>query len=284
LISKIVTGKSAIIASVLIVAIAMIIWRLSIIRSPIHDSLARPTPLFWTEAEIVLAFFVALLIFKKPFSSFNLRFLNRPLKLPRALRFVTLFLSFVCILVFGFWAYLDVTGGYGGGYQLDNHKWMETIYNTIHMGQFPLPPDKDGPLFFLLALGMMFVFRLNKGAWSAFKDVVTFYGAPILVACELSLWYYAVEDMTWHVTSWLWVGGYNDGGWEHVASQYVFSNWIALFLCSILVVSRLPFLTRISSLMWSRVRYQRLPVIIGLVVLIAISYSAYIPLVVAWKW
>ncbi len=197
---------------------------------------------------------------------------------------MALFLSFACMSVFAFWAYLDVTGGYNGGYQLDKHKWLSAIYYGIHMNQFPLPPDKEGPPFFLLAISMMFVFRISKGTWSAFKDAVAFYGAPIIVACELALWYYAVEDMSWHVTSWLWVGGYNDGGWQHLASQYVFSNWLVLFSCSLVIFSRLPLLSRVSNIIWSKVRYQRMPVLIGLAVLIAMSYLGYIPLLAAWKW
>lgn len=281
-----VTKKSAIFASVIVLVLAFVTWRLSIIRPPLGDSLARPTPLFWTECEIIIALFVAFLLFKRPFSSsFNPALLNRTLRLPRVIRYVALLLSFVFISVFGFWAYLDVSGGYAGGYQFNKHPLLTSAFQATHLNQIPLPPDKAGPLFFILALSAILVFRLNKrGIWSAFKDVVAFYGAPILVACELGLWYTAVEDMSWHVTSWLWVGGNNDQGWEHIAGQYVFSNWIVLFACSVLILSRLPLLSRVSDLMWSRVRYQRVPVIAGLVVLFAISYFAYIPLIAAWKW
>ena len=93
-----------------------------------------------------------------------------------------------------------------------------------------------------------------------------------MVVFELALWSQAPEDMTWHVTDFLWLGGMDDGGIRqndlqllpfhnypavpgghfvgtYVSGPYVLSNWFVLAVALFLVASRVPWSSLRSSVL-----------------------------------
>jgi hypothetical protein len=112
---------------------------------------------------------------------------------------------------------------------------------------------------------------MDRGLGTALKDTMTLFAAPIVVVFELGVWYFAPEDMTWHVTDYLWIGGVNDGGWRFndfgssygssygnvVSGDFLVSNFLVLFVALVLVASRMPSLSLPSKDLWRRVRGLR---------------------------
>jgi hypothetical protein len=122
---------------------------------------------------------------------------------------------------------------------------------------------------------VLVVLRLNRGFGAALKDAVTLFVAPCMVVFELALWSRAPEDMTWHVTDFLWIGGIADGGIRqndflrvpfanyapgpgghflgtYASGPYLFSNWLVLFVGLFLVASRVPWMSLPSAILWRR--------------------------------
>jgi hypothetical protein len=86
---------------------------------------------------------------------------------------------------------------------------------------------------------------VNRGLGAATKDSITLFAAPALIIFEFGLWYFAPEDMTWHVTSFLWIGGVNDYGYRVLSlaagvTYYPINNWLVLFVALFFLASRVP--------------------------------------------
>ena len=186
--------------------------------------------------------------------------LREKIRLPVSVRaFALVILVFGCF-GFAFWSIADVLGGYNGyGYSFSQYPILHTIHNST-LGLVPYIGARDkgtqASFYFGLAGIGLVVLRLNKGLAVSVKDAVTLFVAPCVVAFELALWYYAPEDMTWHVTDYLWMGGTNDGGYRALdyGGSFIFSNWLVLAVAILLVASRLPMLSSLSKRAWRRGR------------------------------
>jgi hypothetical protein len=93
---------------------------------------------------------------------------------------------------------------------------------------------------------------LDRGIGGALKGALTLFVAPCLVVFELALWNFASNDMTWHVTDFLWMGGVADGGYRSLdtGGAYLFSNWLVLCVALYLVALRIPSMSLLSSKIW----------------------------------
>lgn len=158
--------------------------------------------------------------------------------------------------VFAFWSVADVLGGYNGyGYSFAEHPVLADIYDAL-ISKIPYVSAWDkgsqASFFFTIACLALVALRIDRGLWAALKDTVTLFAAPALVLFEFGVWHFAPNDMTWHVTDYLWIGGTNDKGYRanDLVDSYVFSNWLVLFVSVLLVASRLPLLSKPSKVLW----------------------------------
>jgi hypothetical protein len=233
--------------------------------------LASPTPLSIDEIKAVALVFLASVALMEPAKA-ALRGRAEPLtsalhhqvRLPAAAKAVAVAVFVVGFFVFAFWSIADVLGGYNGyGYSFAQHPILQTIYNDF-VGRIPYISSEDkgtqGSFFFILACLALTALRSSRGVGTALKDTVTLFAAPCLVVFELALWYYAPQDMTWHVTDYLWMGGTADGGYRayDLGGAYIFSNWLVLFVSLFLVASRLPWLALPSKIIWQKRREEAL--------------------------
>lgn len=281
--------RSALFATAIFYVPVFISYLLITRYSPIYPGEGAPTPLFYVEATLTVALFGTLIFFRKPFTSALsshtiYKFLTRPLRVPRKIRLFFLIPFCIGFLGFWFWGAQDAWGGYNG-IKLTGHPWMNLIYDYTPMHLTSLSTDQQSMAYFVGSVVALLVFRSNKGIYGSVKDVFSLYIAPTLIAFELSIWYYLEREMAWHVVSELWIGGTNDGGYlSRSSGQYIFSNWYVLFLCIILVASRLPELSKVSEVVWRNVRYDRFPVFLGVVIIIGIFFIGYGPLSQAWAY
>lgn len=229
------------------------------------DPLATPTPICMKEIVVVVAIFLVLVSAMQPIrdsldrsrSSIS-RFLRLRVEPPRAIRAVAVVLFVGGSFAFAFWATADVLGGYNGyGYSFDMHPILPEIYNsTIGLIPYINSRDKGTQASFYLSLAILglIALRLNRGVGAALKDAITLFAAPCIVIFELELWIYAPEDMTWHVTDYLWMGGTPDGGYRALdtGGAFLFSNWLVLCVALLLVASRIPGLSLPSRKLWRR--------------------------------
>ena len=100
-------------------------------------------------------------------------------------------------------------------------------------------------VFFLLTAVCLIILFAYEGLGAAVRDSVLLFAAPSLALFEFGLWYFAPEDMTWHVTSFLWMGGVNDGGHRAVSlaagvTYYPLNNWLVLAFALLLLGSSVP--------------------------------------------
>ncbi len=240
---------------------------LTLMQSVQLDYLATPTPICVEEIEAVTAIFLVSVIVMQPAedalsrskSSLS-RLMRLKVKVPVAVRIVALALFVGGTFAFAFWSIADVLGGYNGyGYSFATHPILQLIHNsTIGLVPYIGREDKgtQASFYFSLAIIGLVTFTLNRGIGAALKDTITLYAAPCLVAFELALWNYAPEDMTWHVTDYLWMGGTNDGGYRALdtGGAFLVSNWLVLAVALLLVASRLPWMSLPSRDVWRRYR------------------------------
>lgn len=248
------------------------------------DSLATPTPLTLTEIAVGAGLFLGVVAVMRPArtafersDSRVCRAMRKKITMGRPARAVAALLLAGGTFAFVFWALADVLGGYQGyNYAFARYTVLARIYNGS-VGLVPyvggLDKGSQATIFLGLAMLGLVALRLRSGVGAALKDAATLFAAPLLVVFELALWSQAPEDMTWHVTDFLWLGGLADGGYRardfvrvpfvnyppvagghyvgtYVGGEYLFSNWIVLFVALALVASRLPGLSFPSSHLW----------------------------------
>lgn len=107
--------------------------------------------------------------------------------------------------VFAFWVVVDLLSGYQSfpAYAFLSHPITFAIYKDIGLNALPLP-DKNraiGLVAFGVAVLSFMALRAKRGTGVALRDGVLFFAAPVLLAFELALWYYAPSEMYWHATS-----------------------------------------------------------------------------------
>lgn len=242
-----------------------IIVILVLARSQPLDSLATPTRVCKEEIEAVTATFLAFMVVMQPAGdalaksrSPILSLLRFRVEVPTPVRVVALAAFFVGFFAFAFWATVDVLGGDNGfGYSFFVHPILSLIYdNTVGLVPYLSSLDKGTQASFYLCLATsgVVILMLDRGIGEALKDAITLFAAPCLVVFELALWNYASNDMTWHVTDFLWMGGVADGGYRGLdtGGAYLFSNWLVLCVALYLVASRIPWMSLPSRRIWWR--------------------------------
>ncbi len=265
-------GKKSAIFSVLILgATGIISYNLanSLLTAPI--GLAAPTPDAWLEVKIALLIFLAGVLLIDPIKKLSQRytksvtwFFGLRIKVPFAIRLPLVVVAIFGFFVFGFWMAADVLGGLNGyGVSFDTHPILPKIYNALDfnaLGNFiktfyHAPTGFEGAeaiFFFSIAMLCTLLIQLDRGIGSALKDTLTLVIAPILIVFELAVWNYATQDMSWHVATFLYIGGSNDHGYRIYSSgQYLLSNWFVFAIAILLVASRLPGLSWSSKFIWS---------------------------------
>jgi len=233
------------------------------------DFLATPTTICVHEIEGAVAIFVVLAIVIQPLREFLesgnsavFRALRTKVRVPIPVKVLAAAALILGCFVFAFWSIADVLGGYNGyGYSFAMHPILHVIHNST-IGLIPYIGKKDkgtqASFFFGVATIGMLTLSLGRGIGRALKDTATMFAAPALILFELTLWPSAPEDMTWHVTDYLWWGGTNDGGYRALdtGGAYIFSNWLLLAVVLLLVASRIPWLSLPSAAIWRRFRTQ----------------------------
>jgi hypothetical protein len=245
------------------------------------DSLSAPTPFCEVEIAVIFALFLVYLAATRRAKSTPdgkgssvSRLMLRKVEVPRPARVLAFAVFIFGSFFFAFWAAADVLGGYSGyNYSFSLYPIFPMIYdNTI--GLLPYISSRDqgtqASLFVGLATLGLVLLRLDRGFGAAFKDAISLFLAPCVVVFELALWSQAPQDMTWHVTDFLWIGGTADGGIRqrdfvrlpfvnyppvpgghfvgaYASGPYVFSNWFVLAVALILVASRVPWSSLLSS-------------------------------------
>ena len=242
---------------------AAIFWTLTISESQQRDPIAAPTPV--SIVETVAVVFLEWVIMKEPLkealdrsNSSTSRLLRQKIEFSWATRGAALVVFFGGSFGFAFWAAADVLGGPKGyGYSFKTHPILLLIYDhSTGLVPFLTSLDKGTQASFYFGLGMLglVIFSLNRGIGTALKNTLTFYIAPCLVVFEIALWNNAPEDMTWHVTDYLWMGGTADGGFRALdaGGAFLFNNWLVLCVALFLVASRVPWTSLPSRIIWRR--------------------------------
>jgi hypothetical protein len=216
------------------------------------DSLAFPNTFIGGELGLAAIAFLAIMAVsgrarRSSWRASIFGFLDRRIGLPIVAWVTTLAFTLACGFIFAFFATIDDLGGYNGPSSgLDAHPSLRTVYNLLGLGYFK-SRDVGVPtsIFFGLATLGLIALLANRGLGAAIKDAITLFAAPALVIFELGLWYFAPEDMTWHATSFLWIGGINDYGYRVVSlaagvKYYPINNWLVLFVALLFLASRVP--------------------------------------------
>ena len=224
------------------------------------DSLATPTQLCQTELMLVALFFLASFAMAEPAkaalehrASWVRRLLQLSLRLPAVVRAAAILLVVWGSFAYAFWTIGCVLGGYNGyTYAFRAYPFLALIYNhSIGLVPYLSARDKgtQASFYFALAIVGFTALRANKGIGQAVKEAITLFAAPAVILYELGLWYSAPEDMTWHVTDFLYMGGVADGGWRSFdnGNPYWISNWLVLFVCLCLIASRIPWIYQAVS-------------------------------------
>jgi ABC-type amino acid transport system permease subunit len=268
--------KEAVGGIVVVAFIVGSIWAmLTLMHSQPLDQVATPTQICIEEIQAVAALFLISIIVMQPVKDALdrntwavSRLLRMKVELRGSVRAVALAAFVGGSLAFAFWAGADVLGFLHNGtsYFFSTHPILHLIYDDT-IGLIPYLNARDvgtqASLSFGIASLGLITFRLNRGVGKALKDAVTLFAAPCLVIFELALWNYSPEDMSWHVTDFLWMGGVADGGnrlldyvqtypFSTLRGAYLFSNWIVLFVAAFLIATRIPWLSLPSRLLWER--------------------------------
>jgi hypothetical protein len=229
--------------------------------------LAAPTSAFWAEVSVIALLYAIYVVFMLPTTVILRRrlprltgFFQRRVKLPFFVRIATLVIALGAVFIFGFWMIADVLGGLNGyGYSFITHPLLTFVYNTFGLQYVDLfmrdihqsSAGAEASLFFLIAIIGLAIFQLNRGIGTALRDTITLFAAPCLIAFELALWYFAIQDMSWHVATFLSIGGLYDGGYRaRSGGEYLVSNWFVLSVAIGLVATRLPGLAWPSKSLW----------------------------------
>ena len=169
--------------------------------------------------------------------------LRHEVRLTRPVMVLAVLALVLGLLLFAFWAMVDLLGGYGGpGYTWSTYPFIAAIYNGIGLSRLPFPNRQGvvGFLSFCVAVSSFMALRARRGIGIAVRDGVAFFAAPILVVFELALWYNAPLDMYWHVTKFTsWSLGVYPGAAGYfvwTGNVYLLSNWSVLIVSSILIL------------------------------------------------
>jgi len=216
------------------------------------DSLAAPNTFIGGELGLAAIAFLVIMavsgrVRRSSWRASLFGFLDRRIRLPMVARVAALLLALVCGFVFAFFATIDVLGGYNGPYSsLEASPALRTVYNLLGLS-YSKSWNVGATAFFFFGLAMLGLVALlaNRGLGAAIRDTVTLFAAPALIIFELGLWYFAPEDMTWHATSFLWMGGVNDHGYRALSlaagvTYYPMNNWLVLFVALLFLASRVP--------------------------------------------
>jgi hypothetical protein len=241
-------------ASVFLVAAILAVLYLA--ESVPLDILATPTPVCVEEIEILVVIFFVWNVVKNPVESRLsegdsrlTRLFRRKAALSLPVRAVLLAVFIVGTFVFAFWSLSDILGSYFGyNYAFTHYPVLGAVYRGA-ISQIPFISRQDkgtqASFFFGVACVALAALWLERGVWRSIRDVATLFAAPLLTVLELGIWAQAPEDMTWHVTDYLWIGGTADGGYRalDMGGAYLISNWLLLAAVLLLVASRVPWLS-----------------------------------------
>ncbi len=180
--------------------------------------------------------------------------LRRPIRLPLAARALLLCFTLICASVFALFATMNVAGSYSGPMSsLATYPALGTLYNALGLSFLSFwTVGTNAFVFFCLALLGLTVLLSGRGVWPAFSDALAYFAAPALIAFELGLLSFAPEDMTWHATKFLWIGGIDDHGYRSLSlaagvTWYPINNWLVLFASLFILAARVPALWRPDS-------------------------------------
>ena len=214
------------------------------------DNIAEPGLAIWTEMGAAVAAFLGLMwasrrgVFR---DSRPARALRRRVALPVWGAVPLGAATALCFGAFALFAAMDFLGGYEGPMSsLLSYPALRAAYygtGASWLGFWPL--GVVASLCFALAVAGATVLLARGGVWEGAKDSLTLLAAPAAAVFELGIWYNAPEDMTWHFTSYLWLGGINDLGHRSVSmsagvTYYLLNNWLVLTVALLLVASRVP--------------------------------------------
>jgi hypothetical protein len=227
--------------------------------------LALPSSVLQTEFGLTVSSFLLLVVAAQPVkdtlasrASSLSGLMNRKVCLSAPIRAICFLVIPVSFFLFAFWAVADLLGGYNGyGYSFSTRPFLPLIYDAVGLRFFSSWDVGDQAVFFfLIAISGFFALRINRGIGAALDDSITLFGAPVVAAFELALWYFAPADMSWHVTDFLWIGGVDDLGFRAAdgagGGTFLVSNWLVLLVSLLLIASRLPLAGQPSRILWHR--------------------------------
>ena len=176
--------------------------------------------------------------------------LRHEVRLTRPVMVLAVLALVLGLLLFAFWAMVDLLGGYGGpGYTWSTYPFIAAIYNRVEFLHGTDMMGMEGFSSFCIAVLGFVTLRTRHGIGTAVKDGVTLFAAPIIMVFELALWYCSPAVMYWKVTGFTpWsLGSYLTAQQFQIVmnSPYVFSwggnvyllsNWLALIVSSGLFV------------------------------------------------
>lgn len=254
------TSRGSIAAALALGAALTACWVMLRLSPP--TGLAAPSGYFQVELALGFVGFLIFLLLLEPLRTHGRdpnsnvgRFLRRTVTLSARLRVVVLLSVCISVFVFAFWSTVDVLGGYNGDrWSLAQHPILRMVYDLSGIRYLgPWDVGSESVVFFAVAFMGVTLLLAKGGLGAALKDALTLFVAPSLIVFELSLWYSAPSDMSWHVIDALWLGGANDLGWRALDGQggsaFVFSNWLILLVSLMMLATRLPFLEAPSRLM-----------------------------------
>lgn len=214
------------------------------------------TPQFrftWVYSEVVIGeTLLLLLVAVFLILPFNRRFgsiLRHEVQLARPVRALAALALVVGLLLFAFWAMVDLLGGYGGpGHTFSTYPLIASVYNSVWFLHGQDQMGKEGFLSFCVATIGFIALRARHGVGTAVKDGVTLFAAPIVMVFEFALWYFMPVVMYWKVTGFApWsLGTYltvdqfasmmHTGFFTWAGNIYLLSNWFVLMAASFLTL------------------------------------------------
>jgi hypothetical protein len=265
--------KSSIFSVLMLAITGLIAYNLANSFSTTPIGLAAPTPDAWVEIKVSVIVFLFWVLFIEGIwrlSTKHLKsitnFLQRKVMLPVAVRVVLFLVALFSLFDFGFWISADVLGGLNGyGYSFRTYpiltviendsglRYVDTAWRYVYGLKNLGAEGAEAIFFFSIAMIALILFQLNGGIGNALKNTITLIAAPAIIIFELALWNSATQDMSWHVATFLYVGGSNDHGYRiYSTGQYLVSNWFVFAIAILIVASRLPGLSTLSKLIWGK--------------------------------
>ncbi|HYB75584.1 MAG TPA: hypothetical protein VEC08_01360 [Nitrososphaerales archaeon] len=240
------TLKLTFLAVAFLLAVLMYVGTPSLAASTASDVSAQDR-FTWIYAEVVIdeaLLFIALMTMFGPVIG---RRLNSVLAIEIRLSKPTKVLAAAALAVglffFGFWAIVDLLGGYGGpGYTFSNYPFLDSIYSGLGLSSLPISDEQGKVGFISLCVSVVgfMALRAGEGLRTALREGLCSFASPILITFELVLWCVAPADMYWHVTSFLpWsIGSYltnsqfasltQSGDFVWGGGVFLASNWFVL--------------------------------------------------------